>query len=54
MEIWQFLSILKWGVADSGDLENDLPELFVRVGDAAKAAGKAWTLLIDEIQYLSE
>lgn len=42
------------GVADSGDLENDLPELFVRVGEAAKAAGKAWTLLIDEVQYLNE
>ena len=40
------------GVADSGDLENDLPELFIRVGEAAKAAGKAWTLLIDEVQYL--
>ena len=40
------------GVADSGDLENDLPELFVRIGEAAKAAGKAWTLLIDEVQYL--
>jgi hypothetical protein len=26
--------------------------LFVRVGEAAKAAGKAWTLLIDEVQYL--
>jgi hypothetical protein len=42
------------GVADSGDLENDLPELFVRIGEAAKAAGKAWTLLIDEVQYLNE
>lgn len=42
------------GVADSGDLENDLPELFVRIGEAAKAAGKAWTLLIDEVQYLSQ
>ncbi|WP_157265403.1 ATP-binding protein [Azohydromonas aeria] len=42
------------GVADSGDIENDLPELFVRVGEAAKAAGKAWTLLIDEVQYLRE
>jgi hypothetical protein len=31
------------GVADSGDLESDLPELFIRVGYAAKAAGKAWT-----------
>lgn len=40
------------GVADSGSMEADLPELFVRVGEAAKAAGKAWTLLIDEVQYL--
>ena len=40
------------GVADSGDLESDLAELFLRVGEAAKAAGKAWTLLIDEVQYL--
>jgi len=40
------------GVADSGDMEADLPELFVRIGEAAKAAGKAWTLLIDEVQYL--
>jgi len=40
------------GVADSGDMEADLPELFIRVGEAAKAAGKAWTLLIDEVQYL--
>ena len=40
------------GVADSGDIEADLPELFVRVGEAAKAAGNAWTLLIDEVQYL--
>ena len=40
------------GVADSGDLENDLPELFVKLGEAAQEAGKAWTLLIDEVQYL--
>ena len=42
------------GVADSGDLESDLPELFVRIGEAAQAAGKAWTLLIDEVQYLGQ
>jgi hypothetical protein len=41
------------GVADSGDLENDLSELFVQVGEAARAAGLAWTLLIDEVQYLA-
>lgn len=40
------------GVADSGDIEADLPELFMRVGEAAKAAGKAWVLFIDEVQYL--
>lgn len=40
------------GVADSGDLENDLSDLFVQVGEAAMAGGKAWTLLIDEVQYL--
>ncbi|HVZ29466.1 MAG TPA: ATP-binding protein [Asticcacaulis sp.] len=40
------------GVADSGNLEFDLAELFVKVGEAAKAAGKGWTLLIDEIQYI--
>lgn len=40
------------GVADSGDIESDLPELFIRVGEAAKSAGKAWTLLIDEVQYV--
>lgn len=42
------------GVADSGDLENDLSDLFVRIGEAAKAAGRGWVLLIDEVQYLTE
>lgn len=42
------------GVADSGNLEFDLSDLFVTIGEAAKAAGKAWTLLVDEVQYLSE
>ena len=41
------------GVADSGNLEYDLTELFLKVGDAAKAAGKGWVLLIDEVQYLT-
>jgi len=41
------------GSADSGNLEYDLSDLFVRVGEAAQAAGKAWTLLIDEVQYLA-
>jgi hypothetical protein len=41
------------GVADSGNLEYDLTELFLKVGEAGKAAGKGWALLIDEVQYLS-
>ena len=41
------------GTADSGILEYDLGDLFIRVGTAAQSAGKAWTLLIDEVQYLS-
>lgn len=40
------------GVADSGDLEIDLGEMFEAIGHAAKAAGKGWVLLIDEVQYL--
>jgi hypothetical protein len=42
------------GVADSGDMELDLTDLFLAVGEAAQLAGKAWLLLIDEVQYLSE
>lgn len=40
------------GIADSGNIEYDLSDLFVRVGEAALAAKCAWTLLIDEVQYL--
>jgi hypothetical protein len=39
------------GTADSGDLEVDLPNLFVAVGEAAQERGAAIALLIDEIQY---
>jgi hypothetical protein len=42
------------GTADSGDLEADLPEMFVALGRAAKARGTAVALLVDELQYLSE
>jgi hypothetical protein len=42
------------GLADSGDLQHDLPALFEVIGRAAKAAGRGWILLIDEVQYLSE
>lgn len=42
------------GVADSGNLEFDLSDIFVAIGEAAKSAGRGWTLLIDELQYLEE
>ncbi|MBI5165736.1 MAG: ATP-binding protein [Magnetospirillum sp.] len=42
------------GTADSGDLEADLPGLFVAVGEAARASGRPVALLVDELQYLSE
>ena len=42
------------GVADSGDLESDLPSLLVSVAEAAAAAGRSVALLIDEVQYLDE
>ena len=42
------------GLADSGDLQFDLPDLLDVVGAAAERAGKGWLLLIDEVQYLTE
>lgn len=42
------------GVADSGDLETDLPSLFVAIGEAAEDRSTAVALLIDEIQYFSQ
>lgn len=42
------------GLADTGDLQYDLPDLFTLIGKAAQAAGRGWLLLIDEVQYLSE
>lgn len=42
------------GVADSGDLEADLPALFLAVGEAAKARKTAVAIIIDELQYLTE
>ncbi len=41
------------GLADSGDLQHDLPDLFGVIGRAAKAADRGWVLLIDEVQYLT-
>lgn len=42
------------GLADSGDLENDLIDLLVEIGNAAKAKKTALILFIDEIQYIEE
>jgi hypothetical protein len=42
------------GCADSGDLEADLAELFVAVGEAAADRGTAVAIIIDELQYMSE
>mgnify|MGYP000165085978 CR=1 FL=1 len=39
------------GAADSGDLENDLPNLFVAVAEAAEERQIPVALLIDELQY---
>jgi hypothetical protein len=41
------------GTADSGDLESDLPNLFVAVAEAAEQRHIPVALLIDELQYFS-
>ena len=40
------------GVADSGDLEQDLADLLVAAGRAAREAGSMLVLLLDELQYV--
>lgn len=42
------------GIADSGDLEHDLIDLFLEVGKAAKQKGTAVVFFIDELQYVAE
>lgn len=42
------------GLADNGDLEHDLQQLVEVVGQAAKSAGTALALFIDELQYVEE
>lgn len=42
------------GSADSGDLEIDLPNLFVAIAEAAEERQTAVAILVDEIQYLSQ
>ena len=40
------------GIADSGNIETDLADLFECVAEAAKEKKKAVLLLVDEVQYL--
>lgn len=42
------------GSADSGDLEIDLPNLFVAVAEAAEERKSAVAVLIDEVQYFDQ
>ena len=42
------------GLADNGQLEGDLASLLEQVGLAARAAGTAVVLFIDELQYVKE
>ncbi|MBS0598844.1 MAG: ATP-binding protein [Proteobacteria bacterium] len=42
------------GLADSGDLDNDLQELLLAAGRAAQAAGSVLVLFVDELQYVRE
>ncbi len=42
------------GLADNGDLEHDLQALLEAVGAAAKKAGTALVLFVDELQYVEE
>ncbi|KWD73794.1 AAA family ATPase [Burkholderia ubonensis] len=41
------------GAADSGDLEADLPELFVALGEAAADRKIGVAIILDELQYLT-
>lgn len=42
------------GIGDTGDLDSDLVDLMVSIGEAAKASEKFICFFIDEVQYLSE
>ena len=42
------------GLADNGDLEQDLTELLLAAGTAASKAGTVLALFVDELQYVDE
>ena len=41
------------GLADSGHLQADLPDLIITVAEAARAADRSIVIFIDELQYLT-
>lgn len=42
------------GAADSGDLESDLAQVFIALGEAAKDKNTAVAIIVDELQYLKD
>lgn len=42
------------GAADTGDLESDLRDLLVAIGEAARSRKQAVAIIVDELQYLDE
>lgn len=42
------------GIADSGNLEADLAQVFIALGEAAQDRNTAIAIIIDELQYLNE
>ena len=42
------------GIADSGDIETDLPDLFQAIGEAARSRSTSVAIIIDELQYVPE
>jgi len=49
---WAFQVNAAPGIADSGDLEIDLTQLFERLGQLLKTGNRALAMCIDEVQYL--
>jgi hypothetical protein len=42
------------GLADTGDLDVDLTDLLVAIGEAARARNTAFAVFVDELQYVEE
>lgn len=42
------------GIADTGNMQNDLTELFIHLGRVGKEIGVGAVLFIDEVQYIKE